>query len=215
MWNNIVTKPRDECSVCSTCFNQQEHSFQAPPFDERETIGDVQSDLARGGRNDDSTKISRKGWAGKGMAASRGEKEIKGTQKDRGTLCWAAWYFIPYKRNGGTMAGTRKNGMKWDRGRWIERKEERKRRTRASVKTHHSVNNARSESDSKSGGILRVLPSVGKRGMIEDRGGKVHLRLHFSNISTFLIIDGAFFARSPRELCGLVYRASCVINPPL
>lgn len=113
------------------------------------------------------------------------------------------------------MAGTRKNGMKWDRGRRIERKEERKRRTRASVKTHHSVNNARSESDSKSGGILRVLPSVGKRGMIEDRGGKVHLRLHFSNISTFLIIDGGFFARSPRELCGFVYRASCVINPPL
>lgn len=55
-----------------------------------------------------------------------GEKEIKGTQKDRGILCWVAWYFIPYKRNGGTMAGTRKNGMKWDRGRRIGRKGERK-----------------------------------------------------------------------------------------
>lgn len=50
------------------------------------------------------------------------KKEKKETQKDRGTLCPAAWYFIPYKRKDGTMAGTRKNGMKWDRGRLIERK---------------------------------------------------------------------------------------------
>lgn len=45
--------------------NQQKHSFQILSFDERETIGDVQSDLARGWRSDDSTKISRKGWTGR------------------------------------------------------------------------------------------------------------------------------------------------------
>lgn len=45
--------------------NQQKHSFQVLSFDERETIGDVQSDLARGWRSDDSTKISRKGWTGR------------------------------------------------------------------------------------------------------------------------------------------------------
>lgn len=44
---------------------QQKHSFQVLSFDERETIGDVQSDLARGWRSDDSTKISRKGWTGR------------------------------------------------------------------------------------------------------------------------------------------------------
>lgn len=74
--------------------NQQQHSFQVLSFDERETIGDVQSDLARGWRSDDSTKISRKGWTGEGWRREResggGEKEIKGTQKDRGTLCWVA-----------------------------------------------------------------------------------------------------------------------------
>lgn len=111
------------------------------------------------------------------------------------------------------MAGTRKNGMKWDRGRRIERKGERKRRTRASVKTHHSVNNARSESDSKSGGILRVLPSAReKKGdgwmMEEEEEGQreresVHPRFHFSNISTFLIIDEAFFPTIRRGFCGL------------
>lgn len=98
------------------------------------------------------------------------------------------------------MAGTRKNGMKWDRGRRIGRKGERQRRTHASVRTHHSVNNARSESDSKGGGILRVLPSVKKRGLIGGRRRVSRLRFHFSNISTFLIIDGAFPPHSPRTL---------------
>lgn len=57
------------------------------------------------------------------------------------------------------MAGTRKNGMKWDRGRLIERKKA-EARARASVKTHHSVNNAQSESDSKSGEIVRTPPQM-------------------------------------------------------
>lgn len=104
------------------------------------------------------------------------------------------------------MAGTRKNGMKWDRGRRIGRKRERKRRTRASVKTHHSVNNARSKSDSKSGGILRVLPSAREKegGWMmekeEEEERTVHPRFHFSNISTFLIIDEAFFVHPSRTL---------------
>lgn len=63
--------------------NQQQHSFQVLSFDERETIGDVQSDLARGWRSDDSTKISRKGWTGEGWRRER-ERERRRRERDKG-----------------------------------------------------------------------------------------------------------------------------------